>query len=40
MAGGERLLEGASINLPVLVADGRVLAFRPGFITCLTLVAP
>lgn len=31
MAGGERHLEGASINLPVLLADGRVLAFPARF---------
>ena len=31
MAGGERDLEGASINLPVRLADGTVLAFPARF---------
>jgi hypothetical protein len=31
MAGGPTHLEGASINLPVLVADGRVLTFPARF---------
>src|SRR3954447_24575108 len=31
VAGGDRHLEGASINLPVLVADGRVIAFPARF---------